>query len=135
MANSENDIFDMQGKLEKLGRATDISAEGPDATHKAKAIRELDENMNALEEEKERVAGEIRQLDNEMTQTMHAIKTLGLVTLEMEAELEQSWDIVRKTGAEMEEIADKRDVTKENVSAFMSSIEVKVAELLIETGN
>ena len=60
VANSENDIFDMQGKLEKLGRAaTDTSAEGPDATHKAKAIRELDENMNVLEEEKTKVAGEI----------------------------------------------------------------------------
>ena len=57
----------MQGKLEKLGRATDISAEAPDSTtHKAQAIRELDENMNALEEEKVRIAGEIRQLDNEM---------------------------------------------------------------------
>lgn len=59
VANSENDIFDMQGKLEKLGRATDISAEGPDATHKAKAKRELDENMNVLEDEKIKVAGEI----------------------------------------------------------------------------
>ena len=58
VANSENDIFDMQGKLEKLGRATDISAEGPDSsstTHKAQAIRELDENMNALEEDKVRI--------------------------------------------------------------------------------
>ena len=59
VANSENDIFDMQGKLEKLGRATEISAEGPDSTHKAKAIRELDENMNALEEEKIKIANEI----------------------------------------------------------------------------
>ena len=136
VANSENDIFDMQGKLEKLGRATDISAEGPDSsstTHKAQAIRELDENMNALEEDKVRIQGEIRELDNEMAQTMEAIKTLGLVTLELEAELEQSWDIVRKAGAEVEH--DRQAVTQENVTAFMSSIEVKVAELLIETGN
>ena len=81
VANSENDIFDMQGKLEKLGRATDISAEGPDATHKAKAKRELDENMNVLEDEKIKVAGEIEQLDREMAQTMQTIKSLGLVTL------------------------------------------------------
>ena len=91
--------------------------------------------MKVLEEDKLRIAGEIRQLESEMAQTMQAIKMLGLVTLELETELEQSWDIVRKTGAEVEEIGDKRDVTKVNVSAFMSSIEVKVAELLIETGN
>ena len=66
---------------------------------------------------------------------MQAIKTLGLVTLELETELEQSWDIVRKTGSEIEEIVDKQTVTQDNVTAFMSSIEVKVAELLIETGN
>ena len=30
---------------------------------------------------------------------------------------------------------DKRTVTQENVTAFMSHIEVKVAELLFETGN
>ena len=61
VANSENDIFDMQGKLEKLGRATDISAEAPDSatTHKAQAIRELDENMVALEEDKARITNEI----------------------------------------------------------------------------
>ena len=66
MANSENDIFDMQGKLEKLGRATDISAEGPDSTHKAKAIKELDENMSVLEEDKLRIAADIQQLEAEM---------------------------------------------------------------------
>ena len=97
----------MQGKLEKLDRATDISAEGPDATHKAKAKRELDENMNVLEDEKIKVAGEIEQLDREMAQTMQAIKSLGLVTLQLEAELEQSWDIVRKTSADVDEITDK----------------------------
>lgn len=87
VANSENDIFDMQGKLEKLGHATDLSAEGPDATHKAKVTRELDETMNALEQEKVTIEGEIRQLDNEMALTMQAIKTMGLVTLELETEL------------------------------------------------
>ena len=66
VANSENDIFDMQGKLEKLGRATDISAEGPDSTHKAKAIKELDENMSVLEEDKLRIAADIQQLEAEM---------------------------------------------------------------------
>ena len=66
VANSENDIFDMQGKLEKLGRATDISAEGPDSTHKAKAIKELDENMSVLEEDKLRIAANIQQLEAEM---------------------------------------------------------------------
>ena len=70
-----------------------------------------------------------------MAQTMQTIKSLGLVTLQLEAELEQSWDIVRKTSYDVDEIVDKQDVTKENVTAFMSSIEVKVAELLIETGN
>ena len=76
----------MQGKLEKLGRVTDISAEGPSV--KAKVMKELDENMNELESEKVRVSGEIQQIESEMVQTMHGIKTLGLVTLELEAELE-----------------------------------------------
>ena len=42
---------------------------------------------------------------------------LGLVTLQLEDELELSWDIVRKTSSE---VIDKRDVTRENVTAFMS---------------
>ena len=42
---------------------------------------------------------------------MQAIKMLGLVTLELEAELEQSWDLVRKTNTELEEVTDKRSVT------------------------
>ena len=42
---------------------------------------------------------------------MQAIKMLGLVTLELEAELEQSWDLVRKTNADLEEVTDKRSVT------------------------
>ena len=66
---------------------------------------------------------------------MEAIKVLGLITLELETELEQSWDIVRRTSAEVDEVTNKLQVTQENVSAFMSSIEVKVAELLIQTGN
>jgi len=36
---------------------------------------------------------------------------------------------------DVDKITNKNDVTKENVSTFMSAIEVKVAELLIETGN
>ena len=87
VANSENEIFDIQGKLEKLGRATDIQAEGIDS-HKAKARRELDEKINLYEEEKVRVKGEIEQIQNEMDQTMEAIKVLGLITLELETELE-----------------------------------------------
>ena len=70
-----------------------------------------------------------------MDDTMKVIKALGLITLELEAELEQSWDLVRRTSAEVQEITDKQTVTKENVSAFMSSIEMKVAELLLDTGN
>ena len=42
-----------------------------------------------------------------MAQTMQTIKSLGLVTLQLEAELEQSWDIVRKTSADVDEIVDK----------------------------
>ena len=42
---------------------------------------------------------------------MQAIKMLGLVTLELEAELEQSWDLVRKTNADLEKVTDKRSVT------------------------
>ena len=68
---------------------------GPDS-FKARAVRELDENMDLFESEKERVADEITQIETELAQTMQAIKTLGLVTLELEDELEQSWEIVRK---------------------------------------
>ena len=66
---------------------------------------------------------------------METIKVLGLITLELETELEQSWEIVRRTSAEVDEVTNKLEVTQENVSAFMSSIEVKVAELLLQTGN
>ena len=66
---------------------------------------------------------------------MLGIKTLGLTTLELEDELEKSWDLVKRTGEEVLEIENKRDVTQANVSAFMSSIEMRVAELMFETGN
>lgn len=132
MANSENDIFDIQNKLEKLGKAADDGTEN----FKAKAIRELDENMAAIESDKGIFAEEIGQIETEMQQTMLGIKSLGLITLELEAELEQSWQIVRKTASEAEkEVSDKFNVTEENVTAYMSSIEMKVAELLMETGN
>ena len=42
---------------------------------------------------------------------------------------------MRRTSAEVDEVTNKLEVTQENVSAFMSSIEVKVAELLLQTGN
>jgi len=116
VANTENDIFDAQGKLEKLGRETDMSAAGPDS-YKAKAMRELDENVDYFESEKLRVEEEIAQIEAELDQTMEGIKMLGLVTLQLEDELELSWDIVRKTSSE---VIDKRDVTRENVTAFMS---------------
>ena len=58
VANTETDIFDIQGKLEKLGMATDFSADAPE-TSKAKAKRELDEQLSAVEEEKNRLASEI----------------------------------------------------------------------------
>jgi len=35
---------------------------------------------------------------------MGAIKSLGLITLELEAELEQSWDLVRKTQTDVADI-------------------------------
>ena len=98
-------------------------------------MRELDENIIDLAQEKMSIFTEIDQIEGEMDDTMKAIQALGLITLELEAELEQSWDLVRRTSAEVEEITDKQTVTKENVFAFMSSIEVKVAELLLDTGN
>ena len=101
--NYENDIFDTQGKLEKLGRATDISAEGPNS-HKAKAMRELNENMNILEDDKARIEGDIRLIESELAQTMQAIKDLGLITLELESELEQSWNIVKKTSSDIDDL-------------------------------
>ena len=71
-----------------------------------------------------------------MLQTTAAIKQVGLVTLELEVALEESWEIVKRTSAENSiENVDKRAVTKENVTVFMSSVEMKVAELLLETGN
>ena len=57
------------------------------------------------------MAGEIEQIENEMNQTMEAIKVLGLITLELEEELEQSWEIVRRTSAEVDEVTNKLEVT------------------------
>ena len=71
-----------------------------------------------------------------MQETMKGIEAVGLITLELEEELVQSWDIVRKTAAgASREVVNRRQVTEENVTAFMSSIEMKVGELLFETGN
>ena len=130
----------MQGKLEKLGAADVAGTDGNDAPVKAKeqAQRELDENLVRAHEEKARIAEEIEAIENELSRTMTAIKTMGLVTLKLENELEQSWDLVKKTQAAagaVDEITDKREVTQENVNAFMSSIECTVAELLMDTGN
>ena len=58
------------------------------------------------------------------------------MTLELEEALEESWEIVKRTSENIDvEQIDKRDVTKQNVTVFMSSVEMKVAELLMETGN
>lgn len=70
-----------------------------------------------------------------MNETMQAIKLIGLTTLKLETELENSWNLVQKTQSEVEGIESKREVTEDNVKAFMSSIEMKVAELLLQTGN
>ena len=51
-------------------------------------MRELDETIIDLAQEKMRLFSEIDSIEGEMEQTMHAIKTLGLITLELEAELE-----------------------------------------------
>ena len=86
--------------------------------------------MSDAQQDKERILQEIKEIELELEQTMSAIKTLGIVTLELEEELEQSWDLVRKTAADKalveatEEVQiDKTQVTQENVNAFMSSIE------------
>ena len=70
-----------------------------------------------------------------MNETMQAIKLIGLTTLKLETELENSWNLVQKTQSEVKCIESKREVTEDNVKAFMSSIEMKVAELLLQTGN
>ena len=59
--------------------------------------------MSETLQDKERMEQEIREIELELEQTMGAIKTLGIVTLELEAELEQSWDLVKKTQAEASE--------------------------------
>ena len=86
--------------------------------------------MSDALQDKERILQEIKEIELELEQTMSAIKTLGIVTLELEEELEQSWDLVRTTAADKalveatEEVQiDKTQVTQENVNAFMSSIE------------
>ena len=56
VANSENDIFDIQNKLEKLGKATD--EEGTENL-KAIAIREVNDKMEAIQTDKGRYAEEI----------------------------------------------------------------------------
>ena len=79
--------------------ATDVSAEGP-VTHKAKAVRELDETLAALEQSKVEMNQEIKVITKELEETMTAIKSLGLLTLRLEAELQESWDLVKKSKAE-----------------------------------
>ena len=67
---------------------------------KAQAERELDEKMSEAQQDKHRIEQEIKEIERELEQTMGAIKTLGIVTLQLEEELEQSWDLVRKTAAD-----------------------------------
>ena len=51
-------------------------------------MRELNENMNILEDEKAKVEGDIKLIESELAQIMQTIKDLGLITLELEKELE-----------------------------------------------
>ena len=76
--------------MEKLGAADVAGTDGSDAPVKAKeqAQRELDENLVRAHEEKARIAEEIEAIENELSRTMTAIKTMGLVTLKLENELE-----------------------------------------------
>ena len=46
-----------------------------------------------------------------MNETMQAIKLIGLTTLKLETELENSWNLVQKTQSEVEGIESKREVT------------------------
>ena len=56
--------------------------------------------MSEAQQDKQRIEQEIKEIERELEQTMGAIKTLGIVTLQLEEELEQSWDLVRKTAAD-----------------------------------
>jgi len=70
-------------------------------------IKEMDENLNRALEDKLRMTSEIESIENELKQTMKAIKSLGLLTLKLDKELERSWELARDTPAEE---VDKRDV-------------------------
>ena len=98
VANTEGEIGDIEGKLEKLGMAAFVSPMSSQS--KAQAERELDEKMSEAHQDKHRIGQEIKEIERELEQTMGAIKTLGIVTLQLEEELEQSWDLVRKTAAD-----------------------------------
>jgi len=74
------------------------------------AKRELEENLSRAQEDKTRTAQEIVEIENELTSTMAAIKTLGLVTLKLEGELEQSWELVKKTSAAEDIPKNKQEV-------------------------
>ena len=119
VANTETEILDMEGRLEKPGKA-DMAAAASDS-HKAKAARELDERTHALEAEKTRIEAEGGAIEAEMQETLLAIRAVGVDTLQLEGELAKS--------------VARQDLARDDVSAFMSAIELKVAELLIETGN
>ena len=59
---------------------------------------------------------------------MQAIRQIGCGTLQLDGEPLKKLENVR-------EKAEGDNEGKENVKALMSSIEIKVAELLLETGN
>ena len=70
-----------------------------------------------------------------MQTAFDGIKSLGLNTLKLEQELEESWDAPGVITEDMQPVVDRKQVNQNNVLCYMGVIEEKVSTLLMETGN
>ena len=136
LANTETEVYDLQGKLEKAtGTGGMVDDFDDPETRKGKAMMELETTLAKSRKEKEDLEAEISKYQSEMQTAFDGIKALGLNTLKLEHELITSWDQPGVITDEMQPVTDRKQVNQTNVLPFMGIIEEKVSALLIETGN
>ena len=117
LSNHESDVLEMQTRLEKIQRNGDPdSFFDEDNTHKAKAMKELDQQLADSEQELAKITGEISLIEDEMEEAMQEIMRLGIDTLHLDTELENSWNFTKIDQDQLNQPSfDKKRVTKENV--------------------
>ena len=85
MANTETEVYDLQGKLESATGTGGLVDDFDDPeTKKGKAMMELDRTLQKARKEKAEIEKEIADMQAEMQAAFHLIKNVGVDTLKLD---------------------------------------------------